>query len=670
MCGICLIMKIKFNKIDFNILKDIENYNNLFDDSYIKNNNLILNKEKENIKEENIINNNIFKKDNILDEIEELFNFDINELIKLINKRGPDFINICELDSYNNNLSDFTNEMNKIQTYINLFNYINKNNSKILIDSVLSLRGIKSLTKHPIKINENILQYNGEIYNILDQNYMKDIQNRLIYDNDGIILSEILYNFSKENLNKNNEEYSNNLFKIINNIESDHVFIYHDILNKKIVINKDIFGKKSLILIYIKKFDILFFVSVVPNYIYKLREYKNDILIYEIPNNHILLIDLNNNNIDKQNLYLFKNNDILFPSFLRFNDKIQEINSYDNLEKSCSIYLNNAINKRINNLPELIMKNNDNYAIGIMFSGGIDSLIMAYYTIINSPNNINIDLFNLSFEKNSPDRNSGILSYYELINKFPNRKINLILIDKIYDVDLTEEISNYHLNLIYPSETHMDFNIASALKFASQKKGYLVNKEKMLKYFSENYNNIFIPQNSINLKNYNNNILSKQISNINYDNFINKEENMYISNCKIILDGLGADEIFGGYSRYKNGDLKEHISQDLNRIFIRNFGRDDRVCSDNGIELRFPYFDLDLIKFLSSIKNLKYISNFELQRGIGEKCLLRNIGKLLGFEKCYMFEKRAIQFGTKLAHETNKKKYGSNRKANGKAQFK
>ena len=32
MCGICLIMKIKFNKIDFNILKDIENYNNLFDD--------------------------------------------------------------------------------------------------------------------------------------------------------------------------------------------------------------------------------------------------------------------------------------------------------------------------------------------------------------------------------------------------------------------------------------------------------------------------------------------------------------------------------------------------------------------------------------------------------------------------------------------------------------
>ena len=34
MCGICLIMKIKFNQIDFNILKDIENYINLFDDKF------------------------------------------------------------------------------------------------------------------------------------------------------------------------------------------------------------------------------------------------------------------------------------------------------------------------------------------------------------------------------------------------------------------------------------------------------------------------------------------------------------------------------------------------------------------------------------------------------------------------------------------------------------
>ena len=100
------------------------------------------------------------------------------------------------------------------------------------------------------------------------------------------------------------------------------------------------------------------------------------------------------------------------------------------------------------------------------------------------------------------------------------------------------------------------------------------------------------------------------------------------------------------------------------------FRQADRSCSDNGIEIRFPYFDLDLIKFLSSVKKINYITNFNLKRGIGEKILLRNIGKKLGFNLSYMFEKRAIQFGTKLAHETNLKKYGSNRKANGKAQFK
>jgi hypothetical protein len=33
------------------------------------------------------------------------------------------------------------------------------------------------------------------------------------------------------------------------------------------------------------------------------------------------------------------------------------------------------------------------------------------------------------------------------------------------------------------------------------------------------------------------------------------------------------------------------------------------------------------------------------------------------------FEKRAIQFGTKIAKKSNILKFGSNRKANGKAQF-
>ena len=111
------------------------------------------------------------------------------------------------------------------------------------------------------------------------------------------------------------------------------------------------------------------------------------------------------------------------------------------------------------------------------------------------------------------------------------------------------------------------------------------------------------------------------------------------------------------------------MSKDIDRIWIRNFGRDDRSCSDNGIELRFPFFDVELISFLSTIKNIQNLTDFDQKRGTGEKIALRKICENLGFKIANSFEKRAIQFGTKLARETNIRKYGSNNKANGRAQF-
>ena len=35
---------------------------------------------------------------------------------------------------------------------------------------------------------------------------------------------------------------------------------------------------------------------------------------------------------------------------------------------------------------------------------------------------------------------------------------------------------------------------------------------------------------------------------------------------------------------------------DLNRLWIRNLGRDDRAISDNGVEARFPFLDQKLIE--------------------------------------------------------------------------
>jgi asparagine synthetase B (glutamine-hydrolysing) len=66
-----------------------------------------------------------------------------------------------------------------------------------------------------------------------------------------------------------------------------------------------------------------------------------------------------------------------------------------------------------------------------------------------------------------------------------------------------------------------------------------------------------------------------------------------------LFSGLGADEVWAGYSRYKTALLKneskglvEEMSIDLDRLWHRNMARDDRAISSNGKEARFPFLDL------------------------------------------------------------------------------
>jgi asparagine synthetase B (glutamine-hydrolysing) len=68
-----------------------------------------------------------------------------------------------------------------------------------------------------------------------------------------------------------------------------------------------------------------------------------------------------------------------------------------------------------------------------------------------------------------------------------------------------------------------------------------------------------------------------------------------------VFSGLGADEVWAGYSRYKTASIKggvqgleDEMTLDLERIWHRNMGRDDRVISSNGKEARFPFLDTDV----------------------------------------------------------------------------
>lgn len=71
---------------------------------------------------------------------------------------------------------------------------------------------------------------------------------------------------------------------------------------------------------------------------------------------------------------------------------------------------------------------------------------------------------------------------------------------------------------------------------------------------------------------------------------------------------MGADELFGGYTRHraalkKSGwlGLHEALNEDWQNISHRNLARDDRVVSDHGRQLRTPYLDENVVEFVRNL---------------------------------------------------------------------